>query len=135
MKRKNPIPSEEARRINAVGDRPIDLLSGRELDRHLENIFLFKLGLRNSFGIDFRTHTYSPAAADGRSHAVLFNFLGEVLPLLKSRVQQLPPIRQQVYAKLADSAVASFWEIYYRFQPLIHRCAERSGVTVDDFCL
>ncbi len=87
MKRRNPIPIDEARLINASGDRPIDHLDSPALDRHLERVYLFKLGLRNSFGIDFRQHSYTRTDSDGTTRAVLFNYLTDILPLLEGRVR------------------------------------------------
>ncbi|MCG8649297.1 MAG: hypothetical protein MI861_05665 [Pirellulales bacterium] len=132
MKKRNQIPCDEAKLINAAGDRPIDHLDSRSLDRHLEHIYLFKLGLQNSFGIDFRSHTHWQNHPPDRSKAVLFNYLSEITSLLKPRVKRLPKVRQEAYAKLEDAALVSFWEVYYRFQPLIHRYAQRFGVEVDD---
>ncbi len=132
MKKRNPIPSDEARLINASGDRPIDRLDSRSLDRHLENIYLIKLGLANSFGIDFRSHHYRRTDPDGSTSSVLFNYLSEVPPLLEPCANRLPAERQQAYAKLMDIAVTSFWEVYYRFQPLVHKYAHDYGAEVDD---
>lgn len=132
MKKRSQVPCDEALLINVSGDRPIDHLDGRTLDRHLENIFLFKLGLLNSFGIDFRSHAYSRMEPDGSARTVLFNYLSELPPLIEGRVNQFPKERRAAYAKLEDAAIASFWEVYYRFQPLIHRYSRQYDVDVDD---
>ncbi|MGB7347008.1 MAG: hypothetical protein WBD20_22480, partial [Pirellulaceae bacterium] len=132
MKRRNPTACDEARRINAAGDRSIKHLDSDTLDRHLEHVYLFKLGLFNSFGVDFRTQTYSAKASDGQSAPVLFNYLSEVLPLVQPQADRLPPRRRAAYNSLADAAIHSFWEIYYRFGPLIHQFANKHGVEVDD---
>ncbi len=130
MKNKNIIPIEEARQLNAAGDRPIDRLDSRTLERHLENVYLFKLGLKNSFGIDFRIQLVPSEVAD--SPAGLMNYLSEVTPMARHRARELPKGRQNIYTKLEDEAVKSFWEIYYRFQPLIHHHAKRASVELDD---
>ncbi|NND99745.1 MAG: hypothetical protein HKN47_20695 [Pirellulaceae bacterium] len=132
MKRRNAVACDEAMLINTAGDRPIDPLNTRVLDRHLENLHLFKLGLRNSLGVDLRNDEHTCAGDDRESKPVLFNYLSEVLPLLESQVRRLEASQQRIYAKMADAALTSFWEIYYRFQPLIHHHADRSGVEVDD---
>ena len=134
MKRKNADACDEARFINAKGDRPIEHLDSDLLDRHLENVYLFKLGLLNSFGIDFRhqTHFGKVSSDTGSARPVLFNYLSEVLPLVQVQANRLPVRRKAAYDNLADAAINSFWEIYYRFQPLIHRQANKSGVDVDD---
>ncbi len=132
MKKRNRVPSDEARIINASGDRPIDHLDSRSLDRHLENLFVYQLGLKNSFGVDLRSDTFSRAPPGGSPQSFLFNYLSEIPPLLEGRVKQLPKGRREAYAKLEDAAVSSFWEVYYRFQPLIHSYARRYGVEVDD---
>ena len=131
------LPCDEARQINANGDRPIDHLDSDRLDRHLENIYVFKLGLLNSFGVDFRHQTYVSRTGETQDDAVtarpvLFNYLSEVLPLVQPQANRLPERRRVAYDNLADAAVNSFWEIYYRFGPLIHRLADKSGVDVDD---
>lgn len=133
MKRKNPIACDEARLINSWGDGPMEPLTTGALDRHLNNLDQFKLGLRNSFGVDFRTLSYSHSrTGDDRSaRPVLFNYLSEALPLLEGRVRQLTPLGIHVYEKFAESALKSFWEIYCRFQPLIHNYADRHGVDID----
>ncbi len=130
MKKRNPTAVDEAILINAAGDRPIDHLDGGTLQRHLEAIFVFKLGLRNSFGVDLRENTFTPAD-DGRRQGVLFNYLSELTPLLSTRVQQLTARQQRAYAELESQALDSFWEIYYRFQPLLHKYADRFEVDID----
>lgn len=132
MKQRNPRPCDEALLINASGDQPIDHLDDLALERHLERIFVFKLGLSNSFGIDFRQNTYTRKESDGSVKAVLFNYLSEVPPMIVGRIEQLPKRRRDVYQKLEEEAVRSFWEIYFRFQPLLHRYASQHGVDVDD---
>ena len=126
------LTTTHAHQINASSDRYIEHLESGVLDRHLENIYLFKLGLRNTFGVDFRTDAYTCMGEDGTTERVLFRYLSEVLPLVQPQANQLPKLRRHVYDKMADAAVTSFWEVYYRFQPLIQRAAESSGVNVDD---
>ena len=132
MKLKNQLPCDEARLVNVAGQRPIEHLTNDALDHHLENIYVFKLGLLNSFGVDFRKHTFTCSDADGARQQVLFNYLSEVIPLVLPQANRMPKRRRFAYDKLAASAVDSFWEVYYRFQPLIHRAANQSGVDVDD---
>ena len=132
MKRRNPAACDEARRINAEANRAVEYLDSDTLERHLENVSLFKTGLLNSFGVDFRSQTCQANSADGQSSTVLFNYLSEALPLVQPQANRLPKRRRAAYNKLADAAVNSFWEIYYRFQPLIHQLADKSGVDIDD---
>ncbi|QDT13892.1 hypothetical protein [Planctomycetes bacterium K23_9] len=131
MKRRNAIACDEARLILASGDRPIDHLDSDTLDRHLENVYLFKLGLYNSFGVEFRSQSYTAKASIGQTTPVLFNYLSEVLPLVQTQADRLPVRRLAAYNSLADAAINSFWEIFYRFQPLIHQAANANGVEVD----
>lgn len=129
MKKKNLIPIDEARQLNAAGDRPIDRLDSHALERHLDNLHVFKLGLKNSLGIDFRIPLNNEATD---SPSLLVNYLSEATPLARTRIKALPKTRRDVYSKLEDEALKSFWEVYYRFQPLLHQHAKRAGVEVDD---
>lgn len=147
MKHRNTIAIDQARWINSVGDRPIELLDPATLDHHLNRLDQFKLGLANTLGIDFKSDTVtrspgtksfgaeSPGAKpsnDGKPQQLLFNYLTEITPLLESRVRQFPRPARHAYEILAADAIDSFWEIYYRFQPLLHRHARQSGVPIDD---
>ncbi len=132
MKRRNPVACDQARQINATHDRPIDHLDNDTLDGHLENVYLFKLGLRNSFGVDFRNQSHFVKTPDGQTAGVLFNYLSEVIPLVQPQADRMPPMRIAAYNRLADDAIHSFWEIYYRFQPLIRHLADKNGIEIDD---
>ena len=122
---------DEAKKLNAIGDRRVDPLEPDELSRRLHDVYEFKLGLKNSFGIDFRKHSRPSEEADCKG-SVLFNYLSEVLPFAEPQARRLSKHRRQAYERLADQAVSSFWEIYYRFQPLIHRAADEYELDVDD---
>ena len=105
--------------------------SSQSLPWHLANLHHFKLGLRNSFDIDFRVSRHTVVDDDGTISSALFTYLGEVLPLVQKRAAQLSPLGQKVYSRFAESANQSFWEVYYRFQPLVQNHAKRYGVEQD----
>lgn len=101
------------------------------LERHLRRLDIFKLGLRNSFGIDFRTATRLVHVEDGEKRSERFHYLGEVFPFIESKVNALQPMRRRAYETLKERAVESFWQIYSDFQPLMQSIANSSGVDAD----
>ena len=129
------VPAHElARQINAAtqGAR-IAHLESRELDSHFNKIYVLKLGLKNSFGIDLRclTHPQQDTGKFGARRSVLLSYLSEIVPLLEPQANRLPNRRRKAYEKIVATAVDSFWEIYYRFQPMIQRTSETTGVEID----
>ena len=127
MNSKHP-PNESLATLEAtLTESPIAAVS---LEQHLDRIDVFKIGLRNSFEIDFRTATKKSATSDRKRER--FHFLGEILPLIRPRAKRLAPNLYQAYLSLEQKAEESFWKVYEDFQPMVHHISESAGVLVDD---
>ncbi|MDV6028742.1 MAG: hypothetical protein F9B45_01235 [Phycisphaera sp. RhM] len=105
--------------------------SRSSLQRHLDRLDVLKVGLRNSFGIDFRTASRLVHDDDGETRSERFHYLPEVFPFLESRVVSLGKKRRRAYEALKEQAVESFWKLYSDFQPMLQAVAESSGVDAD----
>lgn len=102
------------------------------LDAHLQRVDVFKIGLRNSFEIDFRAARAKKRRGENTSsRSELFHYLGEALPLVEPRARALPHGLRQAYESLRERAEESFWQIYYDFQPMVQSIADSSGVDSD----
>lgn len=106
------------------------------LDAHLQRVDVFKIGLRNSFQIDFRSARSKKQSAKrckegGESNSELFHYLGEVLPLIEPRARAMPKGLRRAYETLRERAEESFWQIYSDFQPMLQSIAQASGIESD----
>ncbi|PAY17326.1 hypothetical protein CKO51_22145 [Rhodopirellula sp. SM50] len=101
------------------------------LEQHLDRLEVLKVGLRNSFGIDFRTASRLVHDDDGEARSQRFHYLPEVFPFLESRVLSLGKKRRRAYESIKEQAVESFWKLYSDFQPMLQAVAESSGVDTD----
>lgn len=89
------------------------------LDQHLLRVDVFKLGLRNSLGIDFRSASHPVLGDDQEVTSRRFHYLAEVFPFITPRVNALDAQHRRAYETLKEEALESFWQIYANFQPLM----------------
>ncbi|MCA9135577.1 MAG: hypothetical protein KDB00_02430 [Planctomycetales bacterium] len=101
------------------------------LQRHLIRVDVLKLGLRNSFGIDFRSATRRVQTDDREPRSERFHYLAEVFPFIETQVAALGKKQRQAYETIKEHAVESFWQIYSDFQPMVQSIATGSGIDSD----
>lgn len=114
---------------------PLDDFSDRapgRLQRRLRRIDVFRIGLRNSFGLDLRTATRTTATNSGPSRSERFDYLPEVLPFIEVRARTLPGRRRRAFESLKDDAIDAFWSVYSDFLAMAEARAEQAGVPANE---
>lgn len=98
---------------------------------HLIRVDVFKVGLRNSFGIDFRSATRPIRCDDHPFRSERFHYLAEVFPFIQTQVAGLDRKRRRAYEALKENAEESFWRVYADFQPMVQSIVSASGIDLD----
>ncbi|MCD0460743.1 hypothetical protein [Roseiconus lacunae] len=117
------LPSKESDLVSGVAD------SRSELERHLHRMDVFKVSLRNSFGLDLRTLRHRTMTSVGISQVKPFQYLPELLPFLEPRVNVLGRSQRAAFETIKEHAIESFWKLYADFLPLTTMVAKDSGLS------